>query len=250
MDREENYWGEGLAKHYDAIVNSGYYDYDKDVSIMKSILGDRKRILELGVGTGNIMIKLAKAGLMVDGIEPSGTMIKFAREKIKKLGLDIGLYQQDVAVLNLSKTYQGVFSHGGVPVYIRTKKGIEFESYLNTLEENEQMLKRIYDILEKNGLFLVSIHAEHTDMGEFRFGDGLRYFPRVIFKGDLIEKTHYLYKGNEPVFEQTFYHRRFRKETINRILKETGFEILGQIPESTSPAKTMDIGSFYVMIKR
>jgi len=46
-------------------------------------------VLDVGCGTGNYSIELAHMGLEVVGIDPSGNMLKIAREKTEKEGLDI-----------------------------------------------------------------------------------------------------------------------------------------------------------------
>jgi len=68
MNKYNNYYGREMAEFYDLITNSGYYDYKKLVGMIKSILSNRKKVLEIGVGTGNIAIPLAKQGFDVDVI--------------------------------------------------------------------------------------------------------------------------------------------------------------------------------------
>ena len=55
--------------------------------------------------------------------------------------------------------------------------------------------------------------------------------------GDFIRKTHYVTSGDKILMEQTFDIRRFSKKTIDDVLNQIGFSILGE-------DKT---GSFYVM---
>jgi len=106
-----NQYSRGIAEFYDLITNSGYYDYEGLVQIIESILGDRRKVLEIGIGTGNVAIPLAKHGFDVDGIDPSWPMLTIAREKANKEGLQIGLYPQDCLELDLPCKYDAVLSH-------------------------------------------------------------------------------------------------------------------------------------------
>ena len=237
MNKCSNYYGRAIAEFYDLFTNSGYYDYEAAVETIKSILSNRKKVLEIGVGTGNIAIPLAKQGFDIDGIDPSQPMLDIAREKIASVGLQIGLYQQDCSKLDLPSKYHAVLSHGGIPVYIRGKEGLIFESYLPTLEENYKALQQVFNHLDRNGLFIVNIQGEHEDQETLELGDNLYYSSSVEHRGDFITKTHYVTRGETILMKQTFEISRFNKETIDEVLRQIGFRILGE--DRT--------GSFYVV---
>lgn len=226
MNKHKNYYSREMAEFYDLFTNSGYYDYEKLVGIVESILGDRRKILEVGIGTGNIAIPLAKQGFDVDGIDSSWPMLDIAREKVAREGLQIGLYQQDCLELDLPAKYDAVLSHGGVPVYIRGKEDLIFESYLPTLEENYKALQNVFHHLNGNGRFIVNIQKDHDAQETLELGDNLYYSCSIEYSGDFIRKTHYVTRGDEILMEQAFDIRRFNKETIDDILKQIGFRIL------------------------
>jgi len=50
-----------------------------------------KRILEIGVKPGKLLLKLAKRGYVVAGIELSEGMACEARKRVKKYGYDIDI---------------------------------------------------------------------------------------------------------------------------------------------------------------
>ncbi len=235
----DNYYSRGMAGFYDLIMDSGYYDYRKVVGVIKSILGQRRRVLEVGVGTGNIAIPLAKQGFDVDGIDPSQPMLNVARGKIAKEGLQIGLYLQDSSELNLPSKYDAVLSHGGVPVYIMGEEDLIFESYLPTLEENSDALQNVFEHLNEQGLFIVNIQKEHDKRRTLKLGDGLSYSSFVEYSGDFIRKTHIVKRDGEILMTQTFDIRRFDKRRTDDLLKQIGFRILGED----------ETGSLYVMEK-
>jgi ubiquinone/menaquinone biosynthesis C-methylase UbiE len=69
------------------------------------------RVLDVGCGTGNFSIKLAKQGCRVIGIDISDEMLDIARAKAKELKLDIEFYNMDVYDLQFEiGSFQGAFS--------------------------------------------------------------------------------------------------------------------------------------------
>lgn len=59
-----------------------------DIDFYKSFISDSvKSILELGCGSGRVLIPLAKMGIAITGIDISGSMQEECRSKIKKEGL-------------------------------------------------------------------------------------------------------------------------------------------------------------------
>ncbi|WP_448522507.1 class I SAM-dependent methyltransferase [Pseudothermotoga sp.] len=68
-------------------------------------------VLDVGCGTGNFSIKLAKLGVKVVGIDISEEMLKIARKKAKRFGLQIEFAKMDVYSLKFpSDHFDGVFS--------------------------------------------------------------------------------------------------------------------------------------------
>jgi len=42
----------GITDCYDLLMRGGYYDHDTMAGAADAVMGDRKKVLELGVGTG------------------------------------------------------------------------------------------------------------------------------------------------------------------------------------------------------
>ncbi len=51
---------EGIAEFYDTLMTDGYYDYDEISRNLCSIIGPRRKLMELGVGTGLVADNLLK----------------------------------------------------------------------------------------------------------------------------------------------------------------------------------------------
>ena len=75
------------AEFYDAYVDKIIEDdIPFYVDFAKSTNGN---MLEIGCGTGRILIPIAKAGIKISGIAFSADMLKIAKEKISKLEYEV-----------------------------------------------------------------------------------------------------------------------------------------------------------------
>ncbi|MFZ5967960.1 MAG: class I SAM-dependent methyltransferase [Bacillota bacterium] len=69
------------------------------------------RILDVGCGTGNFSIKLAKMGCKVIGVDISEEMLAIARKKAADAKLDMEFHQMDVYHLDFEdNSFDGIFS--------------------------------------------------------------------------------------------------------------------------------------------
>jgi ubiquinone/menaquinone biosynthesis C-methylase UbiE len=63
-------------------------------------------ILDVGCGTGRLLLDYLADGLDIDGVDNSPEMLALCREKAKKLDLKTNLYQQEMHELDLPRKYQ------------------------------------------------------------------------------------------------------------------------------------------------
>lgn len=107
--------------------------------------------LEIGSGTGRLLLELAKAGLSVEGIEPNQDMINLCLEKAKLFNLSPVIYKQKLQNLNLQKKYKTIY----LPLYV-------FQQIIEP-EEINLSLKNLYDHLDAGGQILISIFLPWND---------------------------------------------------------------------------------------
>jgi ubiquinone biosynthesis O-methyltransferase len=96
-------------------------------------------VLDVGCGTGNFSIKLARLGVKVVGIDISEEMLKIAREKAERLGLQIEFVKMDVYSLQFpSDHFDGVFSMATFEFIHQPKRA--FEEMMRVLKPSGYLL--------------------------------------------------------------------------------------------------------------
>lgn len=109
------------------------------------------KVLDVGCGTGNFSIKLAKMGCEVIGIDISEEMLKVAKDKAKKEGLNIKFYNMDVYDMKFEDNcFDGVIS----------VTAFEF------LKDPEKAIEEMFRVLKPNGYLLIGTINKDSAWGE------------------------------------------------------------------------------------
>jgi ubiquinone biosynthesis O-methyltransferase len=109
------------------------------------------KVLDVGCGTGNFSIKLAKMGCEVIGIDISDEMLKVAKDKAKREGLNIKFYNMDVYNMKFEDNcFDGVIS----------VTAFEF------LKDPNKAIKEMFRVLKPNGYLLIGTINKDSDWGE------------------------------------------------------------------------------------
>lgn len=103
--------------------------------------------LEVGSGTGRLILPYLKLGLEIEGVDCSASMLNICHQKALRDGLSINLYQQKMQELNLPRRFRTIY----IPFF-------SFQSLYN-YEEALEALKRFYIHLESNGQLIISIYV-------------------------------------------------------------------------------------------
>ncbi|RKD33750.1 class I SAM-dependent methyltransferase [Thermohalobacter berrensis] len=123
------------------------------------------KILDIGCGTGNFSIKLAKKGCKVIGIDISDEMLKIAREKAKEEELDIEFYNMDVYNLKFEdESFDAVFSMAA----------FEF------IKEPEKAMEEIFRVTKGEGQILIGTINKNSKWGELYLSD--EFQKNTVFK--------------------------------------------------------------------
>ncbi|MCF8260795.1 MAG: class I SAM-dependent methyltransferase [Melioribacteraceae bacterium] len=143
---KNNEFYSSLSENYDEMIN-----FDKSVENKSKLLGnifspENMSCADIGSGTGVDSIALSKLGVKTDGFEPSIKMIGKAEINVRKFSQSVKFfnYSLDEIPPEFDEKYDGVICLGNVLANIPNEK-------LNT------SLKKISNLLKKDGMFLVQI---------------------------------------------------------------------------------------------
>jgi SAM-dependent methyltransferase len=100
-----------------------------------------ERVLDIGCGTGRLVLDYATLGVDVDGIDNSPEMLEICRSKAEKLGVTPGIYLLDILRAELPRQYRTILAPSSV-LQLMTAPGAARE-----------MLARCYTHLEPGGVF-------------------------------------------------------------------------------------------------
>lgn len=193
-----------------------------------------KLIADLGCGTGNIAIPLAKKGYELIGIDASYQMLAKAREKSIKENVNILYLQQDMREFELYGTVDCILSICDSINYI--------------LEEDEllQVFKWVNNYLEPKGLFIFDINTIYkfenvlSDNNFSQTTENSAYTLENYFDNEeMINEfyTNFFIEDEETGlyhrFEEIHYEKAYSIEKIKELIKKSGLNLLGVYDELT-----------------
>jgi SAM-dependent methyltransferase len=134
-----------------------FYDFmfdkiDNDSEFYKYFINKNNgSALEIGSGTGRLLLKYLKEGLQIEGLEPSQEMTNFCLKKAESLNIKPKIYQQKLQNINIDKKYKTIF----MPLFV----------FQNIIEKNEitNALTKTYQHLEISGQILISVFMPWND---------------------------------------------------------------------------------------
>ena len=123
--------------------------------------------LDLGCGTGRLLLPYVRAGLDVDGCDYSADMLAQCQERATREGLAPRLYQQAAHELDLPRRYRTIFSCGTLGL------GGEWRHVLQAIE-------RCYEHLRPGGVFAFDYDPRWNDRPAWlsRLPEGRRSLPQ------------------------------------------------------------------------
>ncbi|MGA2298358.1 MAG: methyltransferase domain-containing protein, partial [FCB group bacterium] len=155
------------ALQYDVKLNgNSIFNYMRQQSLveLKNNFQNCGKILELGCGTGDESIELAKQGINVYSIDISKEMISLATIKSENLGLDKNCTFKVLPIEeidSIKEKFDGAFSSFGP---------------LNCIDDMEIFAKNISKLINKGGIFIASV------MNKYCIAEVLNYTIRLQFK--------------------------------------------------------------------
>lgn len=213
-----------MAPFYDYFMRNA--PYGKWIDFTKEIFNQYgeniNKIIDLGCGTGEITIRLAKKGYHLFGIDYSSEMLSYAEQKAFKENVPIQWVHQDARKLDGFSNMDAVISFCDVMNYITTEKDLRI------------VFERVYTSLKDDGLFIFDIHSlnyvQNTLMNETfaEVTDEISYIWNCISGEELGEMHHQLtffnLDGDKYVrFDEDHYQRTYPIPFYKGLLTDTGF---------------------------
>jgi SAM-dependent methyltransferase len=111
--------------------------------------------LDLGCGTGRLLVPFLERGLDVDGVDVSEDMLRWCRERAATANVSPTLYAQAMHELDLPRRYRTIF--------ICDSFGIG-----GSRAHDREALRRIHDQLEPGGALVMSTGLPYDDADEWQ----------------------------------------------------------------------------------
>ncbi len=168
-----------FADYYDIYANE--FDYDLWFKYLKTISGianyKGKNILDLGCGTGILLLKFAKEGAVMTGVDLSDRMLSIIDQKIFRARTKALLICSDMADFISGSSYDFIYS------------SCDTVNYLN-IDSFEKLLINIGSMLKSGGKFAFDIlnkgYFEHSLSEDEFLIRGIKYiFERSVHKDRL-----------------------------------------------------------------
>jgi ubiquinone/menaquinone biosynthesis C-methylase UbiE len=200
----------GIAQHYDERLH-GSPLIEADVRFAERHFDRPGRLLDLGCGTGRLLISFARRGFQVTGVDLSEEMLRLATEKAGSAGVTAELLQANLVELDHlpaeSFDYAAcLFSTLGM---------------VSGAEARRRVLAHVRRLLRPGGRFVLHIHNRwfnfwYPQSRQWLLRDTLR----TVFGGDAGDVEMPAHQGIAGLTLHVFT----RREAV-RLLREAGFRI-------------------------
>ena len=241
-----------LADLYDLVP--GYtHRPDKDFYV-RSAAGASGKILELGCGTGRVLIPIAESGCAITGVDTSEHMLSKCRQKLNALPENVAgrvqLIKGDMAGFALDDVFHlAIIPFRAFQHLIRIEDQLSCLSILNRLLVMKARL--IFDVfhVDFEKINDPGLSEETEDLPEYELPDGRRLkrthrttgFHRAEQYNE-VELIYYLtdVNGTTRRIVQAFPFRYFFRYEIEHLLERRGFRIVELLGDFTGSPLSHD----------
>jgi SAM-dependent methyltransferase len=216
---------EHFYEYYDELMND--VPYEKYIEHTKRYLKADDTILDLGCGSGIVLLELLKLGFNITGVDISEQMLLVTQTKLQELGLSTALYCDDMRQIRIIDEYNVVISY------------LDTINYLTSEVDVRVTFQNVYNSLKKDGYFIFDIHSLYKVHHVF---DGYSYneaWDEFIYlwntyveeneqSSEVLHELNFFIKQQNGLYERLEeFHKQvvFPLDFYIKALEEVGFTI-------------------------
>ncbi len=217
-----------IVRYYDNLLAGGYYDFEALSNTLYDLLGSRRRILDIGVGTGLLTEKMIHlANYEIVGVDFSSGMLEIAKERL--VNSDVNLICEDITEFETEDKFEAIVSSGGAIYMIEEEGEYRLYSHIIDKNKNEQLLAKLHSQLDENGLLALVIQGPHNNYKKKIKGD-IFYEQRIMKHGSYVDKWYTFSKPDGEILTEQFCRFYFFDgQQTNQLLNNAGFSQEAQI---------------------
>ena len=227
-----------MASSYDAIPDFGLlYDhvplYRERTDVGFYVAEAKSPVLEIGCGTGRILLPIARAGHTIVGLDSSKQMLERCRDNLRREPAEVQrrvtLHQRDMHDFDLAARFPLIIAPFRVFQHLTT-----IEAQLRFLASVARHLaaggRFIFDVFNPRFQIMVSADGtEHEDTPDTRLPDGRTFrrsyrIARVRWL-DQVSESELIYYVDGKRYVQAFEMRWFLNAELRHLLARAGFRV-------------------------
>lgn len=237
-----------LPEFYDRL--NGEADYEAYVAYLDGNLTGGCSVIDLGCGTGDVSVALAKSGYKVTALDASSEMLSVAYNKAQKNSADVFFTCQDMTSFSVPHLFDAAISCFDSMNYILTKKALLsaflsvssalvpggiFLFDMNTPSKFENFYSDNTFVLEEEGIFCTWENCYNKKSRRCNFY--INIFARE--KGGLYRR-----------FYEEQCERSYKLSDITECLTAAGFEDIAVFSDFSSSPLTDSSQRFYFKVRK
>lgn len=240
-----------FASIYDSLMQD--IPYEKWVNYIKAIIemegANPQKVLDLGCGTGNVAIPMARMGYAVTALDLSPNMLAVAEQKARNAGLNIHWVNQDMREIDIPDDFDLVLSM------------CDSLNYLTEEADLQKVFGIVYKQLKENGLFIFDLNSYYKI--SYIFGnetytlndDEISYIWENNFDEATgiceMELTFFLREGQlYKRFKEIHQERGYKSDRVVADLEAAGFHQIRQYEELSFHVPTRETERIYFVARK
>ena len=205
-----------LGMHYDAMFEDIFphmlasYTDSMIAYIQKHYL--RKKILDVGAGTGRLALPLAEQGFLVTAVEPSSSMMGALLSKAYRKNIQLQSYLGEIQDITLPRNdYEVLIFAFGVT------------DYINDDEKLKQILRHVSKICTADAILLIQPSPQYLMTSISNVGTNYTREIDVNMRGDIADVSHRVFYNKECVINESIEMKYRSKELLISISSDVGW---------------------------